>query len=316
LAWQKVKFRLQNTENGTGDMKLYSEYTVKEENQNLTVEDYLKQVLKCSGRKIQKLTRLKGILLNKRTVYLQSKVKCGDILRILSLEDTSFGVEPEAGFIEILYEDKYIIVLNKPSGLLVHPAGQTFHGTLSNYLAHYYQQQGIICTIRPLHRLDRDTSGCVLFAKNSHTQTQLEKSLKSGNLKRTYQAIIDGIIDPPTGTINAPIGPHPSKPNRRAVTQKGDPAITHYRTIANFSDTSLLELTLDTGRTHQIRVHVSYLGHPIIGDRMYGRGSILIDRQALHASSLSFQHPAEHREITLDAPLPADFLRLIQSYST
>ena len=296
-------------------MKSYTAYSIVEEHQGLTVEVYLKQVLMYSGRKIQKLTRLKGILLNKKTVFLQKKVKTGDILRVLALEDLSYGVEPESGPVEILYEDSYLIVLNKPSGLLVHPAGQTSQGTLSNYLANYYQQQGVICTVRPIHRLDRETSGCVIFAKDSPTQTLLETSLKEGILKRTYQAVVNGIVDPPAGTINAPIGPHPTKPNRRAINQKGDQAVTHYKTVHNFSEASLLELTLATGRTHQIRVHLTHIGHPIIGDKMYGKGSALISGQALHALSLHFPHPVEQGDIVVEAPFPKNFLRVIETFS-
>ncbi|TGE33393.1 RluA family pseudouridine synthase [Desulfosporosinus sp. Sb-LF] len=296
-------------------MKSYTAYPIVEEHQGLTVEVYLKQILKYSGRKIQKLTRQKGILLNKKAVFLQKNVKKGDILRVLTLEDSSYGVEPEPGPIEPLYEDSYLIVLNKPSGLLVHPTGQTSQGTLSNYLAHYYQQQGAICTVRPIHRLDRETSGCVVFAKDSQTQAQLEKFLKEGSLKRTYKAVVDGILDPPVGTINAPIGPHPTKPNRRAINQKGDQAITHYKTVQSFSRASLLELTLATGRTHQIRVHLTHIGHPIIGDRMYGKSSALISGQALHAFSLHFPHPVEPLEIAVEAQFPASFLRVIENYS-
>lgn len=298
------------------NMKIYTTYPIAEEHQGFTVEAYLKQVQNYSGRKIQKLTRLKGILLNKKQVFLQKKIKAGDILRILSLEDTSYGVEPESEPVEVLYEDPYLIVLNKPSGLLIHPAGQTSRGTLSNYLAYYYQQQEIICKVRPLHRLDRETSGCVLFAKDSHTQAILERYLNERRLKRTYQAIVQGIVDPPTGTINAPIGPHPAKPNRRAINPQGDQAITHYKTVQSFSEASLLELTLDTGRTHQIRVHLTHIGHPIIGDRMYGKASALITGQALHASSLHFPHPVEQREITVNAQFPVDFLRVLENYSS
>jgi len=294
-------------------MKSYTTYPIAEEHQGLTVEVYLKQVQKYSGRKIQKLTRQKGILLNKKPVFLQKKVKMGDVLRILSLEDLSYGVEPESGPVEILYEDSYLIVLNKPSGLLVHPSSQTSRGTLSNYLAYYYQQQGAICTVRPIHRLDRETSGCVVFAKDSHTQALLDNFMKEGSLKRTYQAVVQGILDPPAGTISAPIGPHPTMPNRRAVDPKGDQAITHYKTVQTFTEASLLELTLATGRTHQIRVHFAHVGHPIIGDRMYGKSSALITGQALHASSLHFSHPVEQREIEVKAPFPINFLLVLES---
>lgn len=294
-------------------MKLYTTHLISEEHQGLTVEVYVKQVLKYSGRAIQKLSRQKGILLNKKAVFLQKKVKSGDVMRILIPEDKSYGVEPESGPLEILYEDSYLIILNKPSGLLVHPTGQTFQGTLSNYLAHYYQQTGGICTVRPIHRLDRETSGCVVFAKDSHTQSLLETSLKEGSLKRIYQAIVNRIVDPPAGTINAPIGPHPTKPNRRAIIPKGDQAVTHYKTLQNYPGASLLELTLETGRTHQIRVHLTHIGHPIVGDRMYGKSSVLISGQALHASSVRFPHPIEPREVVVEAPFPADFLRVLEN---
>lgn len=204
--------------------------------------------MKYSGRKIQKLTRQKGILLNGRTVFLQKQVKTGDVLRVLAFEDSTYGVEPEPGPVEILYEDSYLIILNKLCGLLVHPAGQTSRGTLGNYLAHYYQQHGAICTIRSLHRLDRETSGCVVFAKDGRTQALLEKFLQEGSLKRTYRDL-------------------------------------------------------------------AHIGHPIIGDRMYGKGSALISGQALHAFSLRFPHPVEQREIAVEAPFPLNFLQVLQKYS-
>lgn len=288
-------------------MKTFDSFTVSDEYEGLTVEDYLKQVLKYSGRKIQKLTRNKGILLNGKTVFLQKKVKPRDVIRILSLEDKSYGVLPEGGEIDILYEDRYLIVLNKPGNLLVHPTGRTTHGTLANYLAFYYQKCGVTLTIRPLHRLDRETSGCVVFAKDSRTQSILEQQLHNGKLKRNYLAIVQGLIQPPDGTINAPIGPHLTMPNRRAILSQGDSAVTHYRTVQNFADTTLVELTLETGRTHQIRLHLTHIGHPIIGDRMYGKQSLIISRQALHACFVHFSHPSDEREIIVHAPIPSDF---------
>lgn len=293
-------------------MNLYHSYTVSEQNNGLTVETYLKQILQYSGRKIQKLTRLKGILMNGRTVFLQKKIKAGDVLKIRILEDESYGVLPEPGEIEVLYEDANIIILNKPANLLVHPTGQTSRGTLANYLAYYYQMHRVLCTIRPLHRLDRETSGCVLFAKDSRTQVALEKNLLDRTLKRSYFAIVKGVVKPPSGTINAPIGQHSTFPNRRIIHEKGEQAITHYRTIKNFFDASLLELTLETGKTHQIRLHMKYIGYPILGDRMYGIRSAWINRQALHAAVLQFIHPFEKRQITVLAPIPSDFQQLIK----
>ena len=296
-------------------MKKYDIFVIGSEHQGLTVEEYLKSILSCSGRKIQKLTRQKGILLNKKSPYLQKKVKKGDVLNVLIQEDRSYGVTPQTGTLDILYQDSQIIVLNKPPQMLVHPTGHTALGTLANYLADYFQQQGEVSTIRPLHRLDRDTSGCVIFAKDAHSQSLLEEQLRSGQLKRTYYAVIEGSIDPPNGTIDAPIGLHPSKPNRRAVVEAGEKAVTHYRTLKNVNNLSLLDISLETGRTHQIRVHLAHAGHPIIGDRMYGNASPLISRQALHGAKVGFLHPADKKEIIVQAPLPPDLENLFLNKS-
>lgn len=292
-------------------LKSYQTYKVAEEHAGLTVEKYLKDILQYSGRKIQKLTRRKGILLNGKTVFLQKKVKATDTLSVALLEDTTYGVQPEKGVLEILYEDEYLIILNKPPQQLVHPTGRTTSGTLANYLAYYLKERGQLTTIRPVHRLDRETTGCVIFAKDSRSQFILEQQLKEGTLKRTYWALVKGIISPPSGTINAPIGPHPTLPNRRAITPQGEQAITHYRTINTFEDISLLELSLETGRTHQIRLHLTHRGYPIIGDQMYGVRSPLIKRQALHATSISFINLPDNQTLTVQAPLPKDFAQVL-----
>jgi 23S rRNA pseudouridine1911/1915/1917 synthase len=296
-------------------MKSFTTYKVSEEHAGLTIENYLKQILQYSGRKIQKLTRQKGILLNGKSVYLQKKIKPEDTVRILVFEDTGYGVQPEQGVTEVLYEDDYLLVLNKPAYQLVHPTGQTTSGTLANYLAYQLQQRGIVNTVRPVHRLDRDTSGCVIFAKDSRSQFILEEQLKARTLQRTYWALVKGIVDPSSGMIDAPIGPHPKLPNRRAINGQGEQAVTHYRTIRSFPEASLVELTLDTGRTHQIRLHLAHLGYPIIGDGMYGVRSPWISRQALHAESVRFQHVKDKQEITVHAPLPTDFTHAIDSFA-
>ncbi|MCX7780110.1 MAG: RluA family pseudouridine synthase [Negativicutes bacterium] len=292
-------------------MKSFHTYKVTTEHAGLTVETYLKQIAQISGRKLQKLTRLKGILLNNKPVYLQKKLKVGDMLRVMVLTDAGSGISPEQGAIEILYEDDNLLVVNKPPYQLVHPAGKTAGGTLANYLAYHLRQLGIVSTVRPIHRLDRDTSGCVMFAKDARSQFLLEQQLKSKTLRRVYWALVKGTIAPAAGTIDAPIGPHPTLPNRRAVNEQGERAVTHYRTIRTFPNATLLELELETGRTHQIRLHLTYLGCPIIGDGMYGVRSPLISRQALHAASLSFTHLAAKRKITVNAPLPADFAQAL-----
>lgn len=296
-------------------MKSFEKYKVTEEHAGLTVLDYLKTILHYSGRRIQKLTREKGIFLNGRTVFLQKKVKAEDTLRVLATQDSSYGLQPEPGPIEILYEDKYLFVLNKTAGQLVHPTGQTTSDTLANYLAYELQQRDIVSTVRVIHRLDRDTSGCIIFAKDSRSQFMLEQQLQAGMLQRTYLALARGIVCPASGTIDAPIGPHPKLPNRRAINKSGEPAVTHYRTIRNSSNASLLELELETGRTHQIRIHLAHLGFPIIGDGMYGVRPPGINRQALHACSVCFRHLRDNQPITVNAPLPADLIKIIDLYT-
>jgi 23S rRNA pseudouridine1911/1915/1917 synthase len=296
-------------------MKSFNTYTVAKEHVDLTVEDYLKQILHYSGRKIQKLTRQKGIILNDKIVFLQKKIKHGDTLRVRMFEDVTYGVQPEKGTIEVLYEDDDLFVLNKPAGQLVHPTGQTTGGTLANYFAYHLQERNIVSTVRPVHRLDRETSGCVIFAKDARSQFILEQQLKENSLKRIYLALVQGIVCPPSGTIDEPIGPHPTLPNRRSINANGEPAVTHYQTVRNLKDSSLLELTLDTGRTHQIRLHLVHLGHPVIGDRMYGVRSPWMPRQALHAEAVSFTHLKDQHAMTVHAPLPADFARAIECLS-
>jgi 23S rRNA pseudouridine1911/1915/1917 synthase len=282
-------------------------YHIEKDQVQMTIDIYLKQVLKYSGRKLQKLTRQKGILLNGKPAFLQKSLKPGDVLSIKQLEDNSYGVMPEAGLVDILYEDKYMLVLNKPPYQLVHPSGQTANGTLANYLAHDLQQRNIMATIRPLHRLDRNTSGCIVFAKDAQSQNLLEQQLKAKTIERTYMALVKGVIESESGRIDAPIGAHPSRANRRAVRENGDAAITDYKTIARYEDASLLELKLLTGRTHQIRVHLAHIGHPILGDGMYGTRSRVIDRQALHAVSIAFTELGKQQKMRVEAPLPKDF---------
>ncbi|UWG98104.1 RluA family pseudouridine synthase [Dehalobacter sp. DCM] len=292
-------------------MKRFQTYHISEDHKGLSLEHYLKTILAYSGRTIQKLTRLNGIKLNNKNVFLQRRLQQGDVLAVRIPDDRSYGVLPEKGPVDILYEDQGVIVLNKPPHLLVHPAGHTSTGTLANFLAGYFQQKGDVITIRPLHRLDRDTSGCIVFAKDSRTQTFLEKGLSDGRFKRTYWSVVEGKIEPASGIIDMPIGPHPTLPNRRAVDINGERALTRYTTLKASEKWTLLELNLETGRTHQIRVHFAHFGHAVVGDKMYGKRSPLIDRQALHAKSVTFVHPASGQLIEVQAPLPPDLAKVI-----
>lgn len=284
--------------------------TATEQDASLTVRDFLKKH-HVSARQVQKLTRSKGILLNGRPAFLKAVLRAGDIVKIRRTAPQESNILPENIPVEVLYEDDHIIVLNKPPHCLVHPAGRTTSGTLSNALAYYLQQSGQKIIFHPIHRLDRDTSGCVIFAKSAEMQRALEKQRDSHTLSRTYQALVRGIADEPNGTIQLAIGAHPTLANRRAVREDGDHAITHYRTIETYDTASLVELTLETGRTHQIRLHLSAIGLPILGDSMYGTRSALIRRQSLHAVQTSFIHPKTSERITVDAPLTDDIASAI-----
>ena len=178
-----------------------------------------------------------------------------------------------------------------------------------------FNNAALVALYIAVHRLDRETSGCVIIAKDSHSQFLLEQQLQTGHLKRTYLALVKGIVTPVSGRIDAPIGCHPSLPNRRIVDKLGESAVTNYQTIQQFEDATLLELTLETGRTHQIRVHLAHLGYPVIGDNMYGVRTHWMRRQALHATALTFCRLQEGDEITVRAPLPEDFAQAIKHYA-
>lgn len=292
--------------------KTYTIHKIAEQHVNLTIESYLKDILHYSARHRQKITRIKGaIFLNGRTTFLRQQLKLNDTLKILQLTDQDYGVTPEQGEITILYEDSEMIVVNKPPFQLVHPTGNTTDHTLANYLAYNLQQRHILCTIRPIHRLDRDTSGCVVFAKTAAAQTILTTQLQTNQLKRSYLAIIAGKIKPPNGTIMDPIGRDPTFANRRKVTASGSPAITNYQTKQELHNATLLKIWLETGRTHQIRVHLAAQGHPLVGDKMYGKRSTIINRQALHASTITFMNLITNNPEIINAPLPADMQKLL-----
>ncbi|SDP33037.1 RluA family pseudouridine synthase [Selenomonas ruminantium] len=242
-----------------------------------------------------------------------ANVKNGDIITYDILRPTD--IEPEDLPLDIRYEDEWLLVINKPAGQLVHPTTKESHGTVGNALMHYFATQGESHAFHPVHRLDRDTSGLLLVAKEPQIQYQLSpKGCK--NFKREYQAIIEGQLAPPDGIIDAPIARALPSIILRKVSPEGQSARTHYRTVKTNVQLSLIELELETGRTHQIRVHMAHLGHPLLGDDLYGGRMELIQRQALHAFRLSFRHPMTGKELTITAPPPADFQQIAATIST
>lgn len=290
-------------------------YTVTEEEANLTVRDFLKKH-HISARQVQKLTRSKGIQKNGRPAFLKAPLKAGDTIKIRQLAPAESNITAETLPLTVLYEDDYLIAVNKPPRQLVHPTGQTTRGTLANAVAYHLQQQGKPIHFHPIHRLDRDTSGCVLFAKTAEVQRSMTEQRDNHTLTRTYQALVKGIPPQSSGTITLPIGAHPTLANRRAVRDDGDISITHYRTLHTYDNYALLELNLETGRTHQIRLHLSAIDLPILGDNMYGIRSPFIKRQALHAVRTTFIHPQTKERLTIDAPLTDDIKNAIRMIET
>jgi len=241
----------------------------------------------------------------------QANVKNGDIITYDILRPTD--ITPEDLPLDIRYEDEWLLIINKPAGQLVHPTTKENSGTVGNALMHYFAAKGEAHAFHPVHRLDRDTSGLLLVAKEPQIQYQLSpKGCK--NFQREYQAIIPGELTPAAGLIDAPIARALPSIILRKVSPDGQSARTHYRTVKTNGQLSLIELQLETGRTHQIRVHMAHLGHPLLGDDLYGGNMDFIQRQALHAFRLSFKHPMTGEKLVITAPPPADFLRITADF--
>lgn len=222
------------------------------------------------------------------------------------------GVVPAPGPLDIVYEDADLVVVNKAPGVLVHPGHGHFDDTLGNFLMYHYQQTGDESDFHPVHRLDKGTSGLVVVAKHAHGQEKLKNQLHTGDFRRVYLAVCDGAPPTPSGTVDAPIGRADGSLMAREVRPDGRPARTHYKVVRSMGPRTLLELELETGRTHQIRVHMAHLGCPLTGDFLYGaENRALIARPALHSAKLELTHPITGERLSFAAPLPADMAALI-----
>ena len=219
-------------------------------------------------------------------------------------------LEPIPMNLAIAYEDSALLVIDKPSGIMVHPTARQDGMTIANGVLHYYRESGQSCDFHPVHRLDRQTSGLLLVAKNAYIHHLLSgQGIK--HVQRSYQAIVTGQPHPLSGTIDAPIGRKPGSIIERMISPNGQEAVTDYQLISGSSAASLMQITLRTGRTHQIRVHFSHIGHPLLGDDLYGGCTDLMKRQALHAGQLAFNHPITNEPLIIHSPLPADMLSVL-----
>ena len=241
------------------------------------------------------------------------KVKSGEAVAVELVprqEESAFA--PEAIALAVVHEDDAVIVVDKPAGLVVHPGSGNWRGTMLNALLHHAPQLGKLARAGIVHRLDKDTSGLLVVAKTEAAQTDLVRQLQAHEVKRTYLALVRGKVAR-AGRVEAPIGRHPKQRTRMAVVASGKPAVTHYRVRKRLRAHTLLECDLETGRTHQIRVHLASIGHPIEGDPVYaGRAEPLLARQALHAWKLAFRHPVSGKTLAFESPLPRDIAALVE----
>lgn len=290
---------------------MHLRYTVNH-NKYENLRQILKQEFNISDRLLLKLKHNKKIYLNNEPVFIDHKININDVIDILiDFEEDNSNIVPKKMHLDILYEDEYMLILNKPSKIAIHPSCNHFETSLSNGVKYYFDTINLKKKIRPVNRLDKDTSGIVIFAKNEYIQECLVKQMKNNEFKKYYIAFVNGFLENKNGVINLPIVRKESSIIERCVSEYGNNAITNYFVITELNNMSILYISLETGRTHQIRVHVSYMGHPIIGDSLYGKKSNSIDRQALHACKICFIHPITKEFINIEADLPKDMENLI-----
>lgn len=282
-------------------------YYIEEAFHGQTISSFLK----TKGYPHAVLVHLKktpeGILLNGHWEYVNTRLASGDLLKIrLIEEESSHNIPPVYAPFSIVYEDEDILVVDKPANMPIHPSIHHYEHTLANAVCYYYENQGIPYTFRCVNRLDKDTTGLTIIAKHMLSSAILSQDVANRTIHRKYLAIVKGETDD-FGTIDAPIGRKESSAIERMIDYThGDPAITHYEKIAAKKGYTLLSLQLETGRTHQIRVHMSSIGHPLIGDFLYHKTSTELPRQALHSYSLEFFHPITKEQLRFTAPLPSD----------
>lgn len=289
-------------------------YKIKDE---VNITYVLKNRLHISDRLYRKIKnsndKLNRILINNNPVELYEKIKKDDILTVDLdfIENNDNIISNGDVLIDILYEDDWFIILNKQAGIPIHPSINHYENSLSNGLKYYYEQNNIHKKIRPVNRLDKNTSGVVLFAKSEYVQEQIIYQMNKNSFIKEYLALVDGKLIG-SGVINKPIARKLPSIMERCISDDGQQAITEYEVLKNYNDKyTLIRCKLLTGRTHQIRVHMKSIGHPVLGDTLYGNESPLINRQALHAYKVSFVHPINNKTLEICAEIPSDMFELI-----
>ena len=289
------------------------DYIIDEADDGLRIEQYLRRK-GYSGQNLAEIKRMpKSVLVNGEHYYMKQELNTGDHLSIHICETKcSEKIPPIQIPLDIVYEDEDIIVINKPAGMPIHPSLNNYTNSMANALAWYYQEQGKPFIFRCCNRLDRDTSGLTVVAKHLVSGNILSDMVRRRDIHREYLAIVRGHVSPEAGTINAPLARKPGTIIERTVDwDQGETAITHYCVVEERNGHSLVSLRLETGRTHQIRIHMKYLGYPLIGDYLYNPDMEYIGRQALHSHRLSFTHPITGEPMEFTAPLPKDMEKVL-----
>jgi len=290
-------------------------FTVENELRDIRIDKYLIDLLGISRSKIQKLIDSDNVFVNDKIIKNSYIVRVDDVIKVNEVEENT-DILPEDIPLDIVYEDEYLLVVNKPSGMVVHPALGHYSGTLVNALMYHTNLSNN--DIRPgiVHRIDKDTSGLLLVAKNDDVHLFLSEELSKRKVNRKYIALVYGVIKNETGTIDAPIGRDLFDRKKMSVTDiNSKEAVTHFKVLERFKDATLIECTLETGRTHQIRVHMNYIGFPIVNDPVYGRKKKINDfGQMLHAKTIGFTHPItnEYMEFSIDAP--KEFYEILDTF--
>lgn len=297
-------------------MDLFEFYAEKCD-ENLRLDVFLSEKLPDKSRSyIKQLIDAGSVLVSGKSKKSSYKLKMGDRINVSLPQNKQLDLEPENIPLDILYEDSDVVVINKPQGMVVHPASGVFTGTLVNALLYHCSDlSGINGVNRPgiVHRIDKDTSGILVIAKNDNAHRSLAKQLKEHTMTRVYIALVEGVIKEDEGTVDAPLGRHPVERIKISVVKDGKRAVTHYKVLERFNSNTLVECRLETGRTHQIRVHMSYIGHPLVGDPVYGyhKQRFNLKGQLLHAKKLGFIHPSTEKYIEFESDIPDSFSKVI-----
>lgn len=290
------------------------DYIIDEDSSGLRVEQFLRRK-RYSGQNLSEIKRMpKSILVNGVHYYMRQELSTGDHLQVRICEtQNSEKIPPTKLPLDIVYEDEDLLVLNKPAGMPIHPSLNNYTNSIANALAYYFQSQGKPFIFRCCNRLDRDTSGLTIVSKHLVSGSILSDMTKYREVHREYLAIARGSVTPSEGTIQAPLGRKEGTIIERTIDwEHGEDAVTHYKVVKEANGHSLVSLRLETGRTHQIRIHMKYLGYPLIGDYLYNPDMEYMTRQALHSHHMEFTHPITGEHMSFTAPLPEDMARVMQ----